>query len=86
MRLALRCIIALMLPGAAVAGPPFLTDDPEPTDAGHWEIYAPLLEAEGRGANYEGSVGVELNYGGAKDLQLTVALPVDYVHDASGLL
>jgi hypothetical protein len=75
-----------MLPGAAVAGPPFLTDDPEPTDAGHWEIYAPLLEAEGRGANYEGSVGVELNYGGAKDLQLTVALPVDYVHDASGLL
>jgi hypothetical protein len=23
----------------AAAGPPFITDDPEPTDTGHWEIY-----------------------------------------------
>ena len=25
--------------GPAAAGPPFLSDDPEPTDRGHWEIY-----------------------------------------------
>jgi hypothetical protein len=71
-------------PGAAVAGPPFLTDDPEPTDTGHWEIYAPLFEAEGSGKVFEGALGTELNYGAAKDLQLTVGLPAAYTHDADG--
>src|SRR5690606_32685348 len=69
---------------AAFAGPPFLTDDPEPTETHHWEIYAPLLEAEGRGIDFEGAAGVELNYGAAPDLQLTVGLPIDYAHDAAG--
>lgn len=77
-------LAAALLPGAAKAGPPFLTDDPEPTDTGHWEIYAPLLEASGRGSDYEGSMGAELNYGAAPNLQLTVGLPVDYVHDRAG--
>ena len=71
-------------PGLAFAGPPFLTDDPEPTDTGHWEIYAPLIEAEGSGSEYGGAVGAEINYGAAKDLQLTVGLPVAYAHDATG--
>ena len=42
MRLAFL-IAALVLASAAVparAGPPYLTDDPDPTDLGHWEIYA----------------------------------------------
>ncbi len=68
---------------AALAGPPLLTDDPEPTDTGHWEIYAPLFEAEGRGGEFDGSFGAELNYGAAKDLQLTVGLPVAYEHGES---
>jgi hypothetical protein len=72
------------VPSAAAAGPPFLTDDPEPTDTGHWEIYAPLFEAEGRGADFEGSLGAEINYGVAQDLQLTVGLPAAYTHDATG--
>jgi hypothetical protein len=68
----------------AIAGPPFLTDDPEPTETGHWEIYAPLMEGEGRGAYFEGLVGAELNYGGAPDLQLSLRLPAAYSHDAHG--
>jgi len=64
----------------AVAGPPFLTDDPEPTDTGHWEIYAPLMEAEGRGNSFSGAMGAELNYGAAPDLQLTFGLPLAYTH------
>ena len=32
-------VIACVASTAAVAGPPFLTDDPQPTDTGHWEIY-----------------------------------------------
>ena len=83
-RAALLGLAALVLPSAASAGPPFLTDDPEPTDTGHWEIYAPLVESEGKGADYEGAVAVELNYGAAPNLQLTASLPAEYVHDTSG--
>ena len=39
--------LAFAAPEAAVAGPPFLTDDPEPTETGHWEIHAPALDAAG---------------------------------------
>lgn len=77
-------LAALLFPSAAYAGPPFLTDDPEPTDTGHWEIYAPLAEAEGAGEDFDGSVGAEFNYGAAPDLQLTVGLPVAYAHDSGG--
>jgi len=63
--------------GAARAGPPFVTDDPEPTDTGHWEIYN---YAEGAGAPgvLAGSAGLDLNYGGAKDLQLTATIPMEF--------
>jgi hypothetical protein len=77
-------IAALLMSGAALAGPPFLTDDPEPTDTGHWEIYAPLVEGSGQGSDYEGSVGAEINYGAAPNLQITVGLPVEYAHDRNG--
>jgi hypothetical protein len=85
---ALRLLIgsALMAaPTAIWAGPPFLTDDPEPTETGHWEIYGPLIEGEGKGQDYTGSAGVELNYGAAPNLQITVGLPVAFVHDSTGM-
>ena len=68
----------------AAAGPPFLTDDPEPTETGHWEIYGPLFETEGQGSDYSGSAGLELNYGAAPNLQVTAGLPIGYSHDAAG--
>lgn len=68
----------------AWAGPPFLTDDPEPTDTGHWEIYGPLLEIDGRGTEFDGAAGVEINFGAAPNLQLTLGLPVNFAHDANG--
>lgn len=80
----LYALVAAFAPVSASAGPPFLTDDPEPTDAGHWEVYGPLVEAEGRGENFEGSAGAELNYGAAPDLQLTLGLPVAFAHDETG--
>jgi hypothetical protein len=82
---ALAAALALVAPCAAWAGPPFLTDDPEPTETGHWEIYAPALDAAGRGGDYDGAFGAELNYGAAPNLQLTVGLPVAYAHDSTGL-
>ena len=73
--LALGGIAALcMMACPAVAGPPYVTDDPEPTDTGHWEIYN-----FGGGTIENGTiaaaVGVDLNYGAAKNLQLTATLP-----------
>lgn len=82
--IALSALAALLAPTAAWAGPPFLTDDPEPTDTGHWEIYAPVVEMAGHRGDVEGSAGVEINYGAAPDLQITVGLPVAFAHDAAG--
>jgi hypothetical protein len=66
-----------MTGGPAVAGPPFVTDDPVPTDTGHWEIYGFLSGAR---LHHEtnGDGGVEVNFGAAPDLQLSVDLPVAY--------
>lgn len=62
-----------------------MTDDPEPTELRHWEIYAPLFEIEGKGSNYEGSLGTEFNYGAAPDIQITAAVSLAYSHDHGGL-
>ena len=59
----------------AAAGPPYLTDDPIPTDTGHWEIYN-FATAAGAREGLGGSAGVDLNYGPAKDLQITLVLPL----------
>lgn len=82
----LACAIAACVTQGARAGPPFLTDDPEPTETGHWEIYAPFIDGDGQGSNFQGSAGVELNYGAVRDLQITVGLPVDFQHDDQGWL
>ncbi len=68
----------------AWAGPPFLTDDPEPTETHRWEIYAPLVDGEGNGANFDGAAGFEINYGAAPNVQVTVELPTIYEHDLAG--
>ena len=81
---ALACVIAISFAHGAKAGPPFLTDDPEPTETGHWEVYAPFVEVDGQGNDFAGATGVELNYGAARDVQITVGLPVDFQHDDEG--
>ena len=63
----------------AAAGPPFLTDDPVPTDTRHWEIYA-FTAGEGRGSTLDDDSGFDLNYGPIKDVQLTATLPLSFSH------
>jgi hypothetical protein len=43
------------MPQSANAGPPFLTDNPEPTETGHWEIYAPYVESSRSGSTQLGA-------------------------------
>jgi hypothetical protein len=65
----------------AFAGPPYLTDDPVPTDTGHWEIYA-FTAGEGRRADFDDDTGFDLNYGPVKGVQLTATLPLSFSHEA----
>lgn len=80
-RAIVRSIImaSCLLAGAAQAGPPFLTDDPVPTDLGKWEIFL-YNEGDHFAHGYEGESGLDINYGAAPDLQLTAVLPVAYEH------
>ena len=66
----------------ALAGPPYLTDDPVPTDAGHWEIYA-FTAGEGHRSTLDADAGLDLNYGPVKGVQLTATLPLSFSHDAT---
>lgn len=78
-----RWLIGLALATVAApvsAGPPYQTDDPEPTALGHWEIYN-FLSADGRGGTVKGKGGLDLNYGVARGLQLTATLPVAFARD-----
>ncbi len=72
--------LLLACPAPAAAGPPYVTDDPEPTDLGRWEIYG-----FGSGTLYrqgsQGDGGFDVNYGGARDLQLSAVLSLDYSQD-----
>jgi hypothetical protein len=67
----------LILAPPAAAGPPFVTDDPEPTDLGHWEIYN-FASGIGIPGGPSGEAGLDINYGGFKDAQLTATLPVAF--------
>lgn len=59
------------------AGPPYLSDDPDPTPHREYEI---LLFAEGEPlhGDLSGSVGIDFNYGASPDLQLTAAAPFGF--------
>ena len=59
------------------AGPPYISDDPEPTDQGHWEIYHFATGTRTFGVT-AGQAGIDINYGAYKDLQLTAVIPVDF--------
>ena len=68
----------LAVAALAKAGPPFVTDDPEPVAYRHWEVYL--------GSQYEhgsdGATGtlphVEVNYGALPNLQLHLIAPMAF--------
>jgi Putative MetA-pathway of phenol degradation len=67
----------------AMAGPPYLTDDPEPTDYQHFEIYT-FADGTATRDGTSGEGGIDFNYGGAPNLQLTATLPAGYGVPSSG--
>lgn len=80
-----RALVALLFAAAGVpatAGPPYITDDPVPTDLAHWEIYA-FTAGDGHARAFDDATGVDLNYGAFKDIQLTATVPLALTRDGS---
>jgi hypothetical protein len=70
-------VIFLCLGASALAGPPYLSDDPEPTDYKHFEIYT-FSNGTVTQTGTSGEAGIDFNYGAAPNLQLTAVLPAGY--------
>lgn len=74
----------LLFEARAAAGPPYLTDDPEPVELHHWEFYLSLTGER----DPDGSSGdfphFEVNYGPLPELQLHVILPLSYARPSGG--
>jgi hypothetical protein len=67
---ALFAIFVLGTSKPAYAGPPIITDDPEPVDYGHWEVYGFSAGAHGSSDTSGLGPSVEVNYGALPNLQL----------------
>jgi len=76
----------LLAPGPVQAGPPFVTDDPEPPPPGGWEINVPFIIERTPGTTEMDAPLFDLNYG-LPDIQLKLEVPIKIVHeDSNGTL
>jgi hypothetical protein len=66
----------------AFAGPPFVSDDPEPTSYKHFEIYT-FNNGKATSSGLSGASGIDFNYGAAPDLQLTATVPFGFDRPAA---
>jgi len=69
----------VILAAHAVAGPPFLTDDPEPVDYQHWEAYIFATGDHTSGGYMINGPALEMNYGVLPDTQLHLVVPMSTV-------
>jgi hypothetical protein len=69
-------LLLSLVPARSAAGPPFVTDDPEPVELRHWEVYLASQDAFGAGGLTGTAPHVEVNYGAAPGLQLHVIAPL----------
>jgi hypothetical protein len=72
------CGMTALCSSTARAGPPYITDDPEPVEYRHWELYlASLVDHDASGWTGT-SPHVEVNYGAVPDVQLHVIAPLTF--------
>ena len=77
------CLVSLAAKGA-LAGPPFITDDPEPVDYKHWEVYAASIYSNDKSGLTFTAPHLEVNYGVAPNVQLHVIAPMTFSRAAFG--
>jgi hypothetical protein len=69
---------ALLILQPDYAGPPFITDDPEPVKFKHWEFYISSINTFQSIAWNGTSPHFEVNYGLIQNVQVHVLLPINY--------
>src|SRR3982074_3042164 len=79
----LIAVAMVLIARPALAGPPYVSDDPEPTNYKHFEIYTFSNGTASRG-DIGGASGIDFNYGAAPNLQLTATLPMGFDNPAAG--
>jgi hypothetical protein len=70
-------LAALWCYASAHAGPPFLTDDPEPVERHHTEFNVALQDTR-TSEGHSGTAGIDVNYGCAAEIQCHFALPAAF--------
>ncbi|HZZ00742.1 MAG TPA: hypothetical protein VFE36_14335 [Candidatus Baltobacteraceae bacterium] len=83
-RIAIAVVLAAGCYGRAIAGPPFLTDDPVPVEFHDYEVYlSASSDVSAAGTTVDGPV-VEVTYGVAPNTQLSVAAPYAFQTPTGG--
>jgi hypothetical protein len=80
----LAAALALLSPSRAIAGPPFVTDDPEPVAYGHYEFYTLSTGTAVRGDTAGLGLAWEFNYGIISNGQIHIILPLAFDAPAAG--
>jgi hypothetical protein len=71
-------LFVLIIPFFVLAGPPFLTDDPQPVDYMHWEFYV-SSQQQFSDNNIDATLPhFEINYGLVPDVQVHLIVPMQY--------
>lgn len=86
LRIAVPAGVAVLacLAASAWAGPPYITDDPEPVEYKHWEVYLATQHEIVRDGASGTAPHLEINYGAVPNLQLHVIAPLAYARPSGG--
>jgi hypothetical protein len=76
--------VVLLAPATGHAGPPYVTDDPEPVEFRHWEFYLATQHSITRAAASGTAPHIEANYGALPGLQIHLIAPLVYAHPSDG--
>jgi len=70
--------VAIFSISSARAGPPYVTDDPEPVEYQHWELYSYSTGTLAGGGSNGGSPAIEFNYGFAENSRIAIVAPMAF--------
>ncbi len=84
MRLGVLGLAVALVSSTASAGPPYTTDDPEPVEYRHWEIYLASQSFHDTDGWTGTAPHFEVNYGVVPNVQLHAITPVAYSIPESG--
>jgi hypothetical protein len=74
----MTAMMFLLICRISFAGPPFFTDDPEPVDYRHWEVYLASQHLHDREGWSGTAPHLEFNYGAVHNFQVHMIVPYAY--------